>query len=65
MELAPMFNDRYKFVFTLTHGLLNVLGFTKVKGNHRGVNMVQVIVQIVDRYDLREKVRLCLHECLP
>jgi hypothetical protein len=33
------------------------LAFAAIEGNHSGANMANIIVRIIDRYDLRDKVR--------
>lgn len=32
------------------------LGFTPIEGNHSGVNMSNIIIRIIDRYGIRDKV---------
>jgi hypothetical protein len=32
------------------------LAFTAVEGNHSGANMANIILRVIDRYDLRNKV---------
>ena len=37
------------------------LAFTHFEGNHSGVNMANVLIRTVDRYDLRKKVGINSH----
>lgn len=34
-----------------------LLGYTEIHGNHSGANTAAVILRVVDRYDIRGKVR--------
>jgi hypothetical protein len=31
-------------------------GFTEIEGNHGGANIVSVILRVIDRYDIPDKV---------
>ena len=33
-----------------------LLGFTEIEGNHGGANIASVILRVIDRYDIRDKV---------
>jgi hypothetical protein len=33
-----------------------LLGFTEIEGNHGGANIGSVILRVIDRYDIRDKV---------
>ena len=33
-----------------------LLGFTEIEGNHGGANIASVILHVIDRYDIRDKV---------
>jgi len=35
------------------------LAFSQIEGNHSGANLANIIIHVVDRYDIRQKV--CLH----
>ena len=34
-----------------------LLGYADIKGHHSGANQAAIIMRIVDRYDVRDKVR--------
>ena len=40
------------------------LAFTHFEGNHSGANMADVLIRVVDHYDLRKKVRFHFSFCL-
>lgn len=35
----------------------DLLGFAEIEGNHGGANQASIILSVIDRYDVRDKVR--------
>ena len=35
------------------------LGFTHIEGNHSGANLGGILIRIIDRYEIHQKVSIC------